>query len=86
MAKRAATGDAPIQKLDALEAYPDTVGISVWAPPAHMAVNICKGLLLLWNPSIIILCQIQWIGIFIYMGRSQVTGFRISFLVRKDRF
>lgn len=44
-----------------------------------------QGLLLLWNPSIIILCQIQWIGIFIYMGRSQVTGSRISFLVHKDR-
>lgn len=60
------------------------VVISVWVPPARMSVDIRKGLLMLGNPSIIIVCQIQWIGIFIYMGRSQVTGSRISFLVHKD--
>jgi hypothetical protein len=39
----------------------------------------------MWNPSIILSCQILWIGIFLYMGRSQVIGSRISFHVRQDR-
>lgn len=49
------------------------------------SADIIEGLHLVWNPSIIPLCQILWIGIFLYMGRSQVTGSRITFHVRKDR-
>lgn len=64
-------------------------GYSVWVsttiPEAAYAANIIEGLRLMWNPSIIVICQILWIGIFLYMGRSQVTGSRISFHVRKDR-
>jgi hypothetical protein len=52
-------------------------------PP--MAADISIGLHLLWSPGIILLCQALWIGIFLFMGRSQVTGARISFHVRKDR-
>jgi hypothetical protein len=79
------SGRISAYQMMALFAAVYAVGISVWVPSAHMAVDIFQGLLLLWNPSIIILCQIQWIGIFFYMGRSQVTGSRISFLVHKDR-
>jgi prolipoprotein diacylglyceryltransferase len=50
-----------------------------------IAPSISQGLRLLWNPAIILACQFLWIGIFLYMGRSQVTGARISFHVRKDR-
>ncbi len=49
------------------------------------ATHVSQGLRLLWNPGIILACQILWIGIFLYMGRSHVTGARISFHVRKDR-
>ena len=54
-------------------------------PDAPFPSSIIEGLRRIWNPSIIIACQILWIGSFIYMGRSQVTGSRISFHVRQDR-
>ena len=50
-----------------------------------LSTHVSQGLRLLWNAGIILSCQILWIGIFLYMGRSQVTGARISFHVRKDR-
>jgi hypothetical protein len=47
--------------------------------------DLSIGLRLFWSPGIILVCQLLWIGIFLFMGRSQVTGARISFHVRKDR-
>lgn len=61
------------------------VCIFVWMPAVSMPVDIYQGLRIVWNPSIILACQVLWIGIFLYTGRSQVTGSRISFHVRKDR-
>lgn len=61
------------------------VVVSLLCDDPPMAAQISQGLRLLWNPAIILLCQFIWIGIFLYMGRSQVTGARISFHVRKDR-
>jgi hypothetical protein len=54
-------------------------------PGAGAPMQVTEGLRLMWNPVIILLCQILWIGIFLFMGRSQVTGAHISFHVRKDR-
>jgi hypothetical protein len=61
------------------------LGLFVLMPEVPHLPQLIAGLHLLWNPSIIILCQILWIGIFLYMGRSQVTGSRITFHVRQDR-
>ncbi len=54
-------------------------------PNAAVPADIVHGLHLLWHPAIILACQLLWIGIFLYMGRSQVTGAHICFHVRQDR-
>jgi len=69
----------------ALIAVAYAFGISFLAPVETFPADILKGLRPVWNPGIILLCQFLWIGIFLYMGRSQVTASRISFHVRKDR-
>jgi hypothetical protein len=47
--------------------------------------DLSQGLRILWNPGIILTCQLLWIGIFLYQGRSSVTAARITFFVRSDR-
>jgi hypothetical protein len=59
--------------------------VAAAVPMAHMPGQIIPGLRQMWNPAIILSCQILWIGTFLYMGRSQVTGAHIFFHVRKDR-
>jgi hypothetical protein len=61
------------------------IGLCLFLVLPPMTADISMGLHLLWSPGIILLCQVLWIGIFLFMGRSQVTGARISFHVRKDR-
>jgi hypothetical protein len=47
--------------------------------------NILAGLRSVWNPAMIILLQCLWAAIFLYTGRSQVTGVTMSFNVRQER-
>ncbi|MGD8834266.1 MAG: prolipoprotein diacylglyceryl transferase [Desulfobacteraceae bacterium] len=79
------TGQISAYQKMALGAVVYAVAVSIWAPAVHTSADIMVGLRLLWNPGIIISCQIFWIGIFLYMGRSQVTGAYITFHVHKDR-
>ena len=69
----------------ALMAFFYALGICLFLSGSFPEADVVQGLRRLWNPGIILSCQILWIGIFLYMGRSQVTGARISFHVRKDR-
>jgi hypothetical protein len=69
----------------ALAAILYAIGICLLIDLPLVATDISIGLRLVWSPSIILICQVLWIGIFLFMGRSQVTGARISFHVRKDR-
>jgi hypothetical protein len=78
-------GDISAYQKMALFATGYAVWVSTAIPETTYAADIIEGLHLMWNPSIILLCQVIWIGIFLFMGRSQVTGSRISFHVRKDR-
>jgi hypothetical protein len=48
-------------------------------------IDIIAGLRLLWQPSCIIGLQGLWIFIFLYTGRSMVTGSTLSFHVRHNR-
>jgi hypothetical protein len=60
----------------------------VWVlilPSERPHTDLIKGLRILWNPGIILTCQLLWIGIFLYLGRSSVTAARITFFVRSDR-
>ncbi len=49
------------------------------------SMDIAAGLRLLWQPAGIIGLQGLWLFIFIYTGRSMVTGSTLSFHVRHGR-
>lgn len=69
----------------ALAAILYAFGLCLLVDLPSMTTDISMGLRLLWSPGIILACQLLWIGIFLFMGRSQVTGARISFHIHKDR-
>ena len=46
--------------------------------------DINNGLLLIWNPAVIIFLQIMWAGAILYTGRSSVTESEIKFSVVKE--
>ena len=43
------------------------------------------GIAMLWNPALILFLQGIWLVIFLYTGRSTVTGATLSFYVHRDR-
>lgn len=55
--------------------------------PGHeaMSATVGSGLSLLWSPGVILALQAFWVAIFLYTGRSKVTGSVMSFHVMKDR-
>jgi hypothetical protein len=56
--------------------------------PSHgypMQPDILKGLTLLWNPLVLLILQGLGVMIFLFTGRSQVTGAVIRFHVHEDR-
>jgi len=62
------------------------IGILIAAPAqAVTAPSISEGLLSLWNPLIILAMLSLWVAMFLYTGRSRVTGSVVSFLVHLDR-
>lgn len=54
------------------------------APPALHA-NIAAGIGTLWQPALLLFLQAIWLVIFLYTGRSTVTGATLSFHVHRDR-
>jgi hypothetical protein len=44
-----------------------------------------QGLQTLWNPAVILSLHALWHGVFLYFGRSRVTGAEISFFVVKEK-
>jgi hypothetical protein len=72
-------------QLMALLAIFYAMGVCLFWSGSFPAADVVQGLRRLWNPGIILVFQALWIGIFLYMGRSQVTGARISFYVHRDR-
>jgi len=55
------------------------------AGEAHGLLDLSTGLKSLWNPALILFLQGIWVTIFIYTGRSTVTGATLSFHVHHDR-
>lgn len=72
-------------QLMALIAIVYTAGVTAVLPATPVSVDLLHGMHLLWRPFTIITCQLFWVGIFLYLGRSQVTGARITFHVHQDR-
>jgi prolipoprotein diacylglyceryltransferase len=52
--------------------------------PPHLP-DISTGLKSLWSPGLILFLQGVWVMIFLYTGRSTVTGATLSFHVHQDR-
>lgn len=56
------------------------------APATHLPQpDISSGVTALWHPAAIILLQALWLGIFLYTGRSTVTGAIVTFHVHRER-
>lgn len=64
-----------------------TLGFLYFTPGAAAAprVDIAQGLQTLWHPGVILTLQGLWLAIFLYTGRSMVTGSTISFHVHHER-
>jgi hypothetical protein len=52
---------------------------------AGLSVDITTGLAALWNPGMLLALQGLWLVIFLYTGRSSVTGAHITFHIHADR-
>jgi hypothetical protein len=68
------------------------VGVVYAAVAAYFLVHepigvpdLSAGLIGLWNPALILFLQGIWITIFLYTGRSTVTGAMLTFHVHRDR-
>jgi hypothetical protein len=61
------------------------VVVLLFPPSTAIFPSITHGLKGLWQPSLILFLQFLWLVVFVYTGKSQVTGSQISFHVIKDR-
>ncbi len=58
---------------------------SVFTDNVAANCDIIQGLAALWHPAMIIFLQVLWLGVFLYTGKSRVTGALLSFHVIKER-
>ncbi|HQU32364.1 MAG: prolipoprotein diacylglyceryl transferase [Planctomycetia bacterium] len=63
-----------------------SLGIGYFSPSASVTqTDVRIGLVSLWNPSVISFFFLLWVAIFLYTGRSTVTGSTLTFHVHRDR-
>jgi prolipoprotein diacylglyceryltransferase len=65
-----------------------TAAIALWTrvgTPALSPPDALAGLRLLWHPGMLLLLQALWAAMFLYTGRSTVTGSCLSFHVHHER-
>ncbi len=61
-------------------------GLSLFVPaPLEPLPDITQGLVVLFNPLLILGLQLLWLTLFFIFGRSMVTSASLSFAVRHDR-
>jgi len=65
-------------------AYGVALAVAFPCGPAS-AADLARGARALWNPGMLLFCQVLWLAIFLRTGRSRVTASRISFRVLRDR-
>lgn len=79
-------GKISIYQIMAIIAIGYSLGIIPFLPSAStIDAGITVGLLSLWNPAVIFFSLGLWFAIFLYTGRSTVTGSTVTFHVHKDR-
>ena len=61
------------------------IAIMVVVPSFPLAFpDLLVGLRSLWDPTVLLFLQGVWVGIFLFMGRSHMTGSVLSFFVHKE--
>ncbi|NCO52673.1 MAG: prolipoprotein diacylglyceryl transferase [Deltaproteobacteria bacterium] len=80
------TGKISAYQIMSLLAIPYAlVSAIIFATSAGHPVHLMLGLQNLWQPEILILLQCVWLVMFLYTGRSMVTGANLSFHVHTER-
>ncbi|MDR4506873.1 MAG: prolipoprotein diacylglyceryl transferase [Candidatus Brocadiaceae bacterium] len=63
-----------------------SLGLSYfWPSQSYRVPDAAVGVSALWDPAIILFLLVLWYVIFLYTGRSAVTGSTLTFYVNKDR-
>ena len=57
---------------------------SIFLSAASQQTDLMTGLGVLWHPLVIVICQLAWLTIFLFTGRSQITAAHVSLFVRSD--
>jgi hypothetical protein len=81
-------GEGRISTYQAMAVITTVYGVCLFlALPADTAgtITLDRGLGALWQPLPLVLLQLLWLAIFLYTGRSKVTGARIRLFTHKDR-
>lgn len=73
------------QKMGALSLLCGLSFVYFFPQPMFIEVDLKSGVATLWCPEWILFLQGLWLGVFLYLGRSKVTGSEISFFVHSDR-
>jgi hypothetical protein len=69
-----------------LLAIPYACGVILVAPSGSVPFpDIVSGIRSLWHPGMLLFLQFIWLVIFLYTGRSTVTGATMTFHVHRDR-
>ncbi len=70
----------------ALLSLPYALAVITWLPAAPLpAADLLRGLDALWHPGMVLFLIALWTVVFVFYGRSEVTGSRLSLYVCHDR-
>lgn len=70
----------------ALLSLPYALAVIAWLPAAPLPTpDLLRGLEALWHPGMVLFLIALWAAVFLFYGRSQVTGSRLSLYVCHDR-
>jgi hypothetical protein len=71
----------------ALASLPYALAVVAWLPAAAPlpAPDLVRGLDALWHPGMVLFLIALWVVVFVFYGRSEVTGSRLSLYVCHDR-
>lgn len=69
----------------ALASIPIGAGIAILCPVRAAAPSLAAGLDLVWSPEVVVVVEAAWMGVFLYLGRSKVTGADIRFYLVQSR-
>ena len=61
------------------------IAVTMFVPSSSLtAPDLLTGLHSLWSPAVLLFLQSIWAGMFLFMGRSHMTGSVLSLFVNKE--